>query len=165
MQTAPSDNMNRIVRHSLRILCVVAVLFCAALAAIATVCSEGNSNRILVRLIDGPTGKPMAGVSILLGVPAGNENVNQLRDTTDSQGIARFNPSDPIPSQIYLLFGGDVVMCPGWTFTTEQILKTGVIAENRCRGGKFEHSGNPTPGELVVFARRLSWWERFWRAW
>jgi hypothetical protein len=138
------------------------VLVCVAMAS---VCSGGNADHISVRLIDGMTGKPMAGVSILLGVPAGNKNVNRLRDITDSQGIARFDPSDPIPEQIDLILGFDVAMCPGWTFTTEQILKTGVIAQNTCKGIKFEYSGHPTPGELVVFARRASWWQRFWRAW
>jgi hypothetical protein len=155
--------MNRIVRHSLRILGVVVVLFCGALAAVASVYSGGSPDRISVRLFDGTTGKPMAGVPILLGVPAGNSNANQLRDITDSQGTARFSPSDPIPDQINLILGPDVRLCPSWTFTTEQILKTGVIADNKCRGTKFEYSGHPTPGELVVFARRVSLWERIRR--
>jgi len=154
--------MNRIVRHSLRILGAVVVLFCA-LAAVASVYSGRNPDRISVRLFDGTTGKPMAGVPILLGVPTGNRNANQLRDITDSQGTARFSLSDPIPDQINLIFGVDVVLCPSWTFTTEQILKTGVVADNKCRGTKFGYSGHPTPGELVVFARRVSLLERIRR--
>jgi hypothetical protein len=82
------------------------------IAAVVSVCSGGNSNCVSVRLFDGTTGKPIGGVSMLVAVPAGNKNANRLRDTSDSQGIARFNLCDPIPDQIDLIFGPDVRMCP-----------------------------------------------------
>ena len=116
------------------------------MAAIASVCSGGNSDRISVRLFDGTTGKPMGGVSILLGVPAGNRNANQLRDITDSQGIAGFDLSDPTPDQMNLIIRPDVAMCPSWTFATEQISETGVIADNKCSGTQFEYSGHRQQG-------------------
>jgi hypothetical protein len=133
----------------LRILGVLVVLFFAALATVASLCSGGNSDTISVRLFDGTTGKPMARVSILVGVPAGNKNANQLRDITNSQGTARFNLSDLIPDQIHPNSGPDVVMCPSWTFTTEQILKTGVIADTKCAGKNFEYDGHPIPGNWL----------------
>ena len=137
----------------------------ACIAVVASVCSGQNANRISVRLIDGTSGKPMAGVEILVDVvPGGNKNQNQLRGVTDAQGTVRFNLSHPIPDQIDLVFRRDVAICTSWTYTTDRILKTGVIADKKCMGKSVEYDGHPTPGELVVFARWVSMGERFWRS-
>jgi hypothetical protein len=134
------------------------VLVCLTVAVL--VCSGENVDQISVRVLDAVTGKPIVDVPLLLGVPIGNEDANKLRDRTDSKGTARFYLNNPIPDRIRLIFGLEIDLCPNVAFSTDQVLKTGVIASNTCRGPRFEYSGSPEPGELVVFARRISLWER-----
>jgi hypothetical protein len=127
--------------------------------AVASVCSAGDGEHLSVRVLDARSGKPITDIPLLLGVPVENKNVNRLRDKTDSQGTVTFHVDDPIPDSFWLIFGPDIVLCHGITFSTEQVLKTGVIADNKCKGPKLGFNGSPKSGELVVFVKRLSLWE------
>jgi hypothetical protein len=45
------------------------------------------------------------------------------------------------------------------TYRIESIVKSGVVAGNKCGGFRIEAK----PGELVFFVRPLTWWERMRR--
>jgi hypothetical protein len=140
---------------------IVCVFMC--FVAAASVPSGENADHVSVRVLDAATGRPIKGASLLLGVPPGNKNENRLRDETDSEGSATFHLVDPIPERISLIIGPEIELCPQTAFVTEQILATGVVADDKCKGPRFKFNGSPKPGELVVFVRRVSVWERMIR--
>jgi hypothetical protein len=53
--------------------------------------------------------------------------------------------------------------CSDEAFATAEILKIGKVAEHKCDQGKFKTTPTAAAGELVVFARRVTRWERVWR--
>jgi hypothetical protein len=133
------------------------------LATVASVSSGENVHQLSVRLLDGKSGKPISHIWITLAVPKGDKNANRWFDKTNSKGIVSFPLTEPIPESVWPLFGVDAELCFYETFSTEDILEIGVVAENKCKGPRFSYTAGPKPGELVVFARRVSAWERMKR--
>lgn len=123
---------------------------------------------ITVRVLNAKDGRPLSGVLLLAYAPAKKPNVARTEQerllasaTTDGDGSAALRLPDRI-SEVIISYGDLFVgRCTPWSaFLTAKILKRGVVARNTCSGGKFEYAAAPKPGELVLFAKKWSWWER-----
>jgi hypothetical protein len=116
-----------------------------------------------VRLLDGTDGKPITRFWITLRVPKGDKRANRWVDKTDSKGVVSFPLTDPIPDSISPILGNEAYLCSDVTFSTDQILKTGIVPIINARTPASISTAARGPGELVVFAKRVSLWERIKR--
>lgn len=132
--------------------------------------NEHHSNRfsdISVRLLDYRNGEPVTGIVVALGMT--NEDGHSKPGplpiaTSDSHGIAEFHLPKPVERKLYLVWPPNYgFRSCGWDLTrTELILSTGVVDPRSCGNDKIRSAIVPKPGELVVFGRRVSAWERMW---
>lgn len=144
------------------------------------------AQRIEIKLVNGRNGHPMA--DTCLNVWVGTERVNALSIPTDNDGMAVLQLTEE-NSEINIRnrwapCGAEGVINPvlkyadtikvntgyvscqprtadySWLalrgFSTKEILESGVVTANAC--GKAKAS--PKPGEVVLFARPLTWWEK-----
>jgi len=88
-----------------------------------------------------------------------------LGQKTNSGGVAVFHLTDPLPERIGISTGLEVGLCSdGMPFSTEEILKTGLVTNNACRGAKFQYLTPTRPGQVVIFGRRgLTLWQMILR--
>lgn len=145
-----------------------------------------QAQTIKIELVNGRNGRPIA--NTCLNVWVGTERVNALSIPTDKNGIAVLRLTEE-NSEITTLnrwadCGAEGVINPilkyastikvntgyvscqlrtadySWLavrgFSTKEILQSGVVTANTC--GKAKAS--PKPGELVIFVRPLTWWEK-----
>jgi hypothetical protein len=83
---------------------------------------------------------------------------------TDANGIAIFPLPEVIPERVGIDHSPiELRWCSDEAFPTAEILKTGKVAEYKCDKGKFKKTPVAAAGELVIFARRVTSWERVWR--
>jgi hypothetical protein len=145
-----------------------------------------HAQTIRIKLVDGRNGRAMAGTCVNVWV--GKERKDAMAIPTDKEGVASLRLTDKDAETDTQnqwkecgLFGviGPVVkyadsiginvgyvLCQvrqadhTWLatqkFSTEEVLHSGVVTANTC--GKAKAS--PTPGEIVLFVRPLSWWEK-----
>lgn len=156
---------------------LLASLF-AALCAMGTACW---GQQVTVRVINGKSGKPMRGQGVFANSRdarlypdiVGNlgpwlTKTDQGPATTDKNGIVRFSVPPPEPEQLSVDVGvpSEVVPCQNRPsdFDTKEVLKSGVVAGNTCDpSGKVRAKFHPTPGEIVVFVRKLTFREKWCR--
>ena len=152
----------------------------------AALCAQS----IEIKLVNGRNGRPIAAscVNVGVGVGVGNERKKTIAIPTDKDGIARLRLTDN-DNEINIhdrwkdcgLFGvtnpvlkyDDVlpinvgyVLCQSRTadnswlaitdLSTKEVLLHGVVTANTC--GKA--IAPPKPGEVIIFVRPLSWWEK-----
>jgi hypothetical protein len=163
----------------------VRLLLLLKLGACATLLCSAQT--IEIKLIDGRNGHPVAGSC--LNVWIGNERKDALAIPTDTNGVARLrltndnaevntgqswkacgelgvvNPVVKYEDSVAINVG--YVLCrprgadSSWLsvnrIPTQQLLKQGVVTANTC--GK--PMASPKPGELVLFVRPLTFWEKF----
>lgn len=147
-----------------------------------------SAQEIKIKLVDGRNGRPMAGTASHVNVWVGAERKEAIAMPTDGNGVARFqltldsgkvnipNPSKDSGSIVVanpvveynksFRINVPYVLCgPGgsnysWLkslhFSTKQILEHGYVSPNTC--GKMRAS--PKPGQVVLFVRPLTWWEK-----
>jgi len=115
-----------------------------------------------VKLLDSVTGKPVKNVWVLpreLREPSRFGNISTVK--TDSHGIANFPLPEPPPERIRFLISPDeFVSCSEAEFLTDQILRSGVVGGNACAGKKTKPSSNAAAGQLVIFGKRVTLWQR-----
>jgi len=146
-----------------------------------------SAQTIEVKLIDGRNGHPIANSCVNVWV--GNEQKDALAIPTDNDGVARLRLTDSdaeintqnrwkqcgafgvinpvVRFESSVTINAGYVLCQpqgteySWlalkNFPTEQILADGVVTPNAC--GK--HTARREPGELIVFVRPLSFWDKF----
>jgi hypothetical protein len=158
------------------------------------VCTDGvvSAQSIEIKIVNGRDGRPMAGTCVNLWV--GTERKTAMAIPTDENGVARFRLTandgevdihnrwrncgefgliDPIVkySDSFRIYKG-YVLCesrtPGhsWLaikdYSTQQVVQNGIATVNTC--GKA--TASPKRGEVILFVRPLTWWEKFWgRLW
>lgn len=123
---------------------------------------SAKTAKIKVLLLDGKTLQPIPNLSISL---FGQSELQLQRDASgfatepdgaktiwvESLGTAR----KPFDYTICLPI--DDQASRNWFFSTEEILPTGVESKNACSTKRVK----PKPGELVLYIRHWSWWEKF----
>jgi len=114
---------------------------------------------ISVKVLDAETGQPVKRIWVPLDYRP--QQIQLLNAKTDSHGIAVFHFSGPLPERIRLSFSPwDFGSCSELEFVTDQILRTGIVAGDRCRSSKVTPQVTPEAGELVVFGKRVTLWQR-----
>jgi len=139
-------------------------LFFVSLVAIFTLglsySTSAENHDLAVLVLDGNSGKPFKHTWLSINWHDGRPRA--LGQKTNSSGVAVFHLTDLLPERIGLSTGLEVGLCSeGMPFSTEEILKNGVISKNVCSGAKFQYSTPARPGQVVVFAKR-GWtlWQR-----
>jgi hypothetical protein len=143
-------------------LCLLIMLIWSTLCA-----GPMQSESIRVRLIDPRSGKPQRKVEIIM--TAWNGKPTHTPDTsiatTGQGGDATFLLSQPLPEHV--AFGPpptDFVGCSGAaTFSPQKIIQEGAVATYDTRCGKLNWRGAASPGEVIIFARKLSLWDKILR--
>lgn len=139
-----------------------------------------------IKLVNGRNGIPLAGACVNVWV--GNEGKDAMAIPTDKNGVARlrltdehgevdtsrhwkdcgdFGVIDPVVryGNSIRINSGYVLCQPRTTdyswlastnFSTEQLIQHGTVTPNSC--GKA--TASPKRGEVVIFVRPLSWWEK-----
>ncbi len=119
---------------------------------------------IVIRLVDGKTGKVISGRVVRLSweVPPHGYSTNLDLKTT-SDGTATFQVKDP-PTTLWVfprLKGW--TLCSDYQLSREQILGKGVVSDNKCDGtGKIRRAFTAKPGEVVFFVTYGNLWEHIW---
>jgi hypothetical protein len=152
-------------------------------------CSLGTSLRaqdIRFKLVNGRNGRPMS--DACLNVWVGTERIDALSIPTDKEGVAALHLSDSEAKintrnrwprcgaegviNPVLKYADSIKINAGYAscqphtadyswlavqvFSTKKVLESGVVTPNAC--GKV--TASPEPGEIIMFVRPLSWWEK-----
>jgi hypothetical protein len=141
----------------------VGIAVALAVAAQAFAISGGSADHFSVLLLNGNTGKPISNESIHIGVDRNDPNRNQLRGKTDANGSVTFYYKTAAPNSISLIYSKAEDCSYARThYSTSDVLAIGLVAENKC-DASLQYSGKPKPGQLVVFAKPVSPWQRMIR--
>jgi hypothetical protein len=132
---------------------MIVACFLLAAGPSASFCQTGHI--LTVKVLDARNSKPLRHIRLWLGWSKGSQSPSA---ETNDAGTAVFHLPDPLPDGRPWLSCRFVVICSGSRVSIDQVLARGTVAENNR--GKAKLSGNPSPGELVIFARRLSVFQR-----
>jgi hypothetical protein len=145
-----------------------------------------HAQTIRIKLVNGKNGHPMGHKCVNVGVDHVND---MLVIPTDKEGVASLRLTDkdteintqdhwsacggygvisPVVkySNVIDINVGFVICLPhvsdySWlktaAFSKKKILESGIVMPNAC--GKAKAS--PEPGEVIIFVRPLTWWEKF----
>jgi len=147
-------------KRYLPIFSVIACWLCAAQQQPPSVQADAT---IIIRLLNGKTGKPAK--NSVINVWLEDAQIAASNPTTDSNGEIRLRIADAESKTVRFL-PGDSVDCryrkgqlfEPVKFPMQEILSHGIVAPNLC--GKA--TAKPTPGVLVIFVRNLTFMEK-WR--
>jgi hypothetical protein len=122
---------------------------------------------IRVHMIDARTGKPILRKPVrmrVLDAPT-QFRPGYLQEKTDSNGVATFMVSDPIPEYlwVHIGMGGYWEECsPSDDYKAKTILDSGLAIKGTCSVPglpKASLTFEPKPGEVYLFAVHLNLWE------
>lgn len=162
------DDFNRInSRRSLPTTAQCAFLsFLIVLSSSTLLAGPMQNESIRVRLIDPRSGKPLKQVDIAMTAwnkPTTTPGISIA--TTSQGGDAIFLLSQPLPEHV--AFGSappDFVGCSGAaTFSPQKIIQEGAVGTYDTRCGKLNWHGTASPGEVIIFVRKLSLWDKILR--
>jgi len=121
-----------------------------------------NDHHIRLLLLNGTSGKPVAGVWVLLkGVGQNTKSDWPQSVRSNSEGVADFSLADPLPEKVGLSFEiNEFSSCSDAHFVTDEILTSGVVARNICATGRVYSSHPPIAGRLVIYGRGVTVWQR-----
>lgn len=139
---------------------IVMVMMLAAISSFAA-----NKQAVVrIRIRDADNYGPLKGIHVALA-PLNDEGrpTGTLNATTDKDGIASFHFGEPVPDRFDLILAPDeFALCSQSKveYLTEEVVKRGVTSTGVCGSA---HSHEATPGELVIFGKRITLWQRIWR--
>ena len=139
------------------------LVFAALLMGFANPAHCADTTRhISVRLLNAANGRPFKDVKVALMIWSDKDNFTWgAQANTNAEGVALLELPGQIPGRIGLWYTrDDIRSCSHMPVATAQVLNVGLVADNTCKGDKFLYRANPQPGEIVVFARPVSVWER-----
>jgi len=141
------------------------VVLIATVTAGRSLCSSETGHHLSVRILDAKSGKPIKRVSVGLSVTNEKGRSVGLSDVvTNGEGVAAFDLAEPAPERIEITYSpNELWNCSDIAFPTAQILKTGVVARYTCDDGKLKWPATAKPGELLIFSKRFTLWERMRR--
>jgi hypothetical protein len=152
-------------RQTLRIpLAVCVLLLLVSLVGSFTIQSSERENRLTVRVLDPRNGKPLARLFVGILVWRQGRTVDLGHAVTDANGVASFQLPNLIPDRVGISHSPiDLQWCSDEAFPTETILKTGIVADRKCDQVNLKITATAAAGELVLFARRVTFWEKVLR--
>lgn len=146
-----------------------------------------HAQGIGIRLVNGKNGRPIAGTCVNVWV--GNKREDAMAIPTDKDGVASLRLTDKdgevdihnrwkdcgdfwgginpvVKYDDSLRINAGYVLChvrkPDYSwlaitnFSTKEVLEHGIATANTC--GKV--TASPKPGEVIIFVRPLTWWEK-----
>jgi hypothetical protein len=132
---------------------------------------------ITVRIVNGKTGRPMANLTIMLtafrglkGPLAGSVNdvLGNWQAVTGPDGRVFFPAPDPRAVEMEIGVWGYLKGCSATTgelggLKPQEVLSKGFMERDELcdKKGKLKGKFSPTPGEVIVFAVRGTWWDHF----
>jgi len=137
------------------------LLFLVVLAT--TFVQVGSAQNITIRLINVKDGRPMKAQLLVLSLgDAKLASTPRVTVTTSPDGTAVVHLPEKIPEQVSVVVGNGKLHGCGWPFfASREVIEHGVVAENKCDPkGKLKGKFTAKPGEVIVFVRFLTWWER-----
>jgi hypothetical protein len=131
-----------------------------AMLLLAIGCSTATAaadHTVSVRMLDARNGKPLKRHSV--GLEIGG-NTATLNAKTNSEGVASFHFTDPVPERIWLVFAPfEMGICSEIQFSTDEILRVGSVSTNICNS-KIQYAAASKAGEIVAFGKPVSLWHR-----
>jgi hypothetical protein len=162
------DSSREYLRNILLVRLTILAIFFGMLSRVlfgAESTETDGGGHITVRLMDASNGKPLKGVS--LGFEFTTETGRALKfwnAVTNTEGRVVISLPEPVPERIVISYSpNEVGSCSDVDFLIARVLKAGIVAEYKCNDDKTKWPSKATPGELVLFARRVSLWERIKR--
>jgi hypothetical protein len=145
------------------------LLACAALQ----LCLDAQT--IDIKLVNGRDGRPVTNkwvdfgignITSMLTIPTGKEGIASFRLTDDNAGV-NTGVANPVvkysdnfsvhaPFALCQPHGSNYSWLAVMKFPAKEVLEKGVVSSNTC--GKA--TATPVPGEVVVFVRPLTFWEK-----
>ena len=119
---------------------------------------------IAVRVINAKTGKPVSNRTVSVSYTNPPHGYSTRVDSkTTLQGTAWFKLNER-PSRLMVdPLLRSWTLCSPDEFSTEEILRQGVVADNKCDPtGKVRKAFSARPGELVIFAAYGNLWKHIW---
>lgn len=151
-----------------RLACALVVSSMAAFCAAAQEKSPSSTypHHLEVLIVDGNSGKPVRGAWVSLRGVGQNAETNWARSVqSNSQGLAEFALADPVPEKVALSFDLNAFApCSDAVFLTERILNSGIVAGDSCATVKVYSSHPPLAGQLVMYGRAVTTWDRICQA-
>lgn len=146
-------------------MCLAGAMLLGTILSSVSLSQQGPS--IAVRVLSAKSGRPLEGVLLLAGRPtklrSGGETGRWrlLSARTNAEGLAVLRLPERV-SRVIISYGDlSFGQCsPRSPVAVADILRTGIVAQNTCSSRKLEDTAAPKPGELVLFAKKWSWWER-----
>jgi hypothetical protein len=147
------------------------IVACALLLPCLAAAQAGPT--VTIRIIDSKTGEPINPSNLLIRVDHRDEPFNQgLKLNGSDPATAVLPPNAKLLSvqgaysssmEVYVNCDTDTGKDSGtlkW-YSIADILKTGIVTQNLCYKGKYQHRLNisPVPGEFVFFVRTHNWHE------
>jgi hypothetical protein len=135
------------------------------LAIVAGTAPRCFSQTLTVRAIDVKSLKPIKGKVIRLqfeDFPPLQLRKGYVDQATDKNGRAAFNLPTPLPARVIvnIEFANWRQCSPALAdYDTSQVLRSGVVADDLCTYDASQ-SLSAKPGEIVIFARYVSFWDR-----
>jgi len=128
-------------------------------------CAPQTDHLLAVRILDAGTHKPLKGVPTGVSVLSKEDRRKTvLNATTDADGVAIFHLADPVPERFGLVFAPDELrLCSNAEFSTGDVLNKGLVGTNSCSNSKWEYSGPLRAGEIIVFGKTITLWQRILR--
>ncbi len=136
---------------------IVACLFIAAVSSAAFCQTE---HILTVKVLDARNGKPLKHMRLWLAWENGPELPNVQ---TNDAGIAVFHLPDPLPDGHPRLSSPFIDIRSSSKDSIDQVFDHGIAGENS--NGTVKFLGNPKPGEVVSYARRLNLFQRMYNFW
>ena len=146
-----------------------AILSCA-LFAVAPIGLVAQTATIHIRVLDGRTGKNLSGMNLAF---VDYRNLNgRMTVKTSADGDSYIANPDPHGVLVFNGMGNGVwTPCTGQklydsdtrTYGSEHlypvstIVASGLVASNNCS----KRTATAKPGELIIFVRPATWWEKF----
>jgi hypothetical protein len=138
--------------------------------------SRTSDAEFTVRLIDARSGKPLKRVTVRMFAWNGEWSYDPKRPSvkrtklnaiTDAEGRALFRLSQPLPEHIGFLFLAPddfAGCCCRQNFSPEEVRQSGVVADyDQSKCGGLKSTASPKPGEIVIFEKKLTKWEKMRR--
>jgi hypothetical protein len=124
------------------------------------VSSGAGAEPIIIQIINGKTNKPISKAKLYVSfVPSSGHQSLQL--VTNENGEASFDSEGLQLFQVHPIAlvscGEQPIGAQQRNYSVEDVLKTGIRAENNCGHSDRE----PLRGRLLYFVRPASWWELF----
>jgi hypothetical protein len=124
------------------------------------VSSVPTPHAVSIRILDAVSGQPLDSVKAALVTIYDPRKMGwALNGTTNLEGIVVFDLPDKLSARIGPRFAPDYVgNCSEVEFVTAQVLDTGVVVKNWCHTSLPKDFAEAKPGEIVIFATRISPW-------